>query len=575
MPDRLHPSISSYLSRLTQDHSVQTERTEMEIFIRNAFPSAANDPQELADLLSEVMGRDDNNFAIEHAYVLSYETEPNPKTEKLRDLFQMLQETFSIRFPNTYQGCAFLLLLLFPDRQPGELLNRLQPDYLYFELTEGDDDEDSPGYAHTDLVTSRLVVDWCPHNVLTNNETIKAIIENYKNQEEDVFEISAARDLYHYFGEDALNDIPSALKEYDAWEIGEWIELLKISVFREKATGKLVEAVLSRNYPFHYNGQLLKAFSPHQPYMMKRILSCNGMLLDELPESLRDKEELVSAALQDNGEALNMASPRIQKLEPFIKQALTTTPKAILYLNDEIRNDVKWISYAIAQEPALLSKIDITELDALTQKETAERAIHKNPLAIALLPDWIRKQDTALFARAMALDHRSIIFAWPTDKITDDQIENALLNCPLLFRDLSESVRGDIRFIRLVLEKEPLLYQYLPESVKVDPNIAALAFQLNPSSFLKSCKYVVPDPTSMRKLIETNAFLVDATYFSSHYATEPDLVDQYLKAVFNKRNGELQKVLDIDRAFKARLEKLNSQLMLSEINLGAYNDVPF
>ncbi len=581
MSSRLHPFVSSYLTELFSEDTKATVRlAAIRATIRERLGPLIDSTSELIMELNKWMGSEIRS--TENYYCPAYlaeEASQTPFHKKFIGLREKLLSNYELKFPNTYQCCAFVLLTAFPTDDADELLDKLTPRVLFFEPSESYDEDGDLGYSYTDKITTRLMVDWCPHSMLTDDDLLTQVLESDSQTYFYPFEETNTHALFQYFADSPIAEIPPALLSEHYTDEIELKHLIDFENLRGWVEQKIIDRILRMTGSAYELSELLSKISPtaaRYEEAVRKALSLDGMLLKKLEAEYGDREDLVRLAIEQNGQALAHASPRLQQRIELISRAIKNTPLSILFLPEDIQQDPSWIGLALEGMPALLDRLNMDLLDEQTRLECYKQAIQALPIAIQLIPEGVRTKHPELFRLALEQDKRTMIFATPSDTVLDPLLQDALLETPLLFQYLSEKERGSEQLLRLVIKKEPLLYKYVPAEQKSNPTLAMAALEENPYALVEVQQHFAPPSTFIEQTIELDPFIMEPEFLTRHYSHVPRICEQYLGAVLGKKNSALEAIEKERMAFRDREMDLHTQLFIKPVAFhGYYDDLPF
>lgn len=593
MSGRLHPITKKYLTELLSDNpEAMAKRKTIGELVREELYDEADNFYSLLQQLNTMLGSGLNPITDHQRHLpLEKEVENTEFHAHLGNFRQLLKEQFNLSFANTFQLCAFLLLIKFPDQDPNSifldespeenpevLLTLLNPDPLFFETTESYDYDGDPISDWKDPLTIRLVIDWCPHSLLTDPDILVQLIWQDHRKGYYPFQETYLFSLYQYFADMPLEEIPEVLLEGRGLGIREWIQLISFPNLHDWAQTKLIEYLLSQNEDQYRINEAIPVIHPSTPRyedMIRHLLSLNGMHLKELDDSGRDREDLVRLAIENHGLALTYASERHQLDPVLIEKAIRRTPITLCSLPESIRTNLHWVSLATDLLPEVLAGLPLNAFDEATQLTIWQKAISHSPIVIQLMPKSFRQKYPELFQLALEKDTRTVVFALPDDAVAEEQLAGILSDQPLLFQYLPEEARSNPRLLSIAVQKEPLLYKYVPKPHNSSTELANAALESNLLSIQEIHPHAVPDARYIRKIIETNPFLIPARFITLHYGNEEGLCEQYLEAILGKKNKEIQDLEDDDIAFQERENRLQWKLFITAASLHDNCELPF
>ena len=99
---------------------------------------------------------------------------------------------------------------------------------------------------------------------------------------------------------------------------------------------------------------------PEQPWWDKDFVlnqvRKDGLLLEHVSSSLRDDEEVVTAAVQQNPHALMWASERLQGDKDIVRVAVQKDAKALAWAIEKVRDDKDTVMMAVQQKKLIALK---------------------------------------------------------------------------------------------------------------------------------------------------------------------------------------------------------------------------
>lgn len=593
MSGRLHPITKKYLSELLSDNpEAMAKRGTIGELVREELYDEADNFYSFLQQLNTMLGSGLNPIT-DHQRQLPLENEVE-KTEfhyHLGNFRQLLKDQFNLSFANTFQLCAFLLLIKFPDQDPENnvldynpednpetLLTWLNPDPLFFETTDSYDYDGDPINDWNDPLTTKLVVDWCPHSLLTDPEMLVELICQDKRNLFHPFEETYLFKLYSYFSELPFEALPEQLRNDPGFGIREWICLLRFPNLQLWVHAHLVEYLLQLKKTEYQVKEAIPLIPPQTPRyeeMIRHLLSLDGLLLKQLDNTFQDQKDLVTIAVNNHGTALSYASVHLQQKPELIEKAIRNSPLSICSLPETVKHNLNWVSLATDLLPEVLAGLPLDTFDESTQLNIWQKAISTSPIVIQLLPEPLRKKYPELFRLALEKDARTVVFALPDDAVTEEQIANILSDHPLLFQYLSEDARSNPRLLAIAIQKEPLVYKHVPKSHKSRPELVTAALESNLLSIQVIHPHAVPELRFIRTIIETNPFLLPPRFLTLHYANEEGICEQYIQATLDGKNRDLMALEAEDDAFQEREEALRWSIFITPGKLNEINELPF
>jgi hypothetical protein len=593
MSRRLHPITRKYLSELLSDTpEAMAKRSTIGELVREELFYDADNFYAFLRQLNTLLGSNLNPVTDHQRQLpLEKEVENTEFHANIGDFREILKEQFNLSFPNTFQLCAFLLLIKLPDQDPENnvldynpeddpetLLTWLNPDPLFFETTDSYDYDGDPINDWNDPLTTKLVVNWCPHSLLTDPEMLVELICQDNRKGFHPFEETYLYELYRYFTDLRFEELPEQLRKDPGFGITEWIKLLQFPYLQPWVHAQLVEYLLQlKKSEYHVKEAIpvIPAETPRYEEMIRHLLSLDGLLLKKFDNTFQDREDLVAIAIENHGTALSYASERLQHNPELIEKAIRNTPLSICSLPEPVKQNLHWVSLATDLLPEVLAGLPLDAFDEATQLTIWQKAISASPIVIQLLPEPLRKKYPELFRLALEKDARTVVFALPDDAVSEEQLAGILSNHPLLFRHLPEDARSNPRLLSIAIQKEPLVYKHVPKTHKSRAELVNAALDANLLSIQEIHPHAVPDARYIRTIIETNPFLIPARFITLHYANEEGLCEQYLQATLGGKNRDLMAIEAEDDAFQEREEALQWSLFITPATLNDKCELPF
>ena len=566
MSNKLHPRVKIYLDQFLSDteESKNKRSTIQKLIQKNLLPNTNNRSQFIIALNTLLGNKLDKNSMYPESEIENLDIYKRMVTFR-----EHLKNDFNLVFPNTYQCCAFLLIIQFSDDKTDDLLNELSPNFIFFTSSEFWDEDGNLIGDENDLIDWRLIIDWCPHDILIDEEIIEKLLIPYHYFDFPSSSYSyTIYSLFFYHQDCSIEALPVPLKNlilnkvnFDSYLIDNFIRLLDFPNFQSFIYTILIEHVFSHNEPNATISKILKVIpSSLVSYeeMVRHVLAIDGLYLRYLDEKIRDNDELVAIAIQSNSLALSHASERIQSKTDLIENSINRNPQYFLELSPAQQQNLHWLQIAVVNCPDILAKVSLTNFDEQTQVNIWEKAILASPRIVQLIPEQLRLKYPHLFKLAIEKDERMIIFSIPVDEVTREQLINVLTTFPLLFCFLPEKYRCNGEFLSMVVSHEPLIYRFVPDEHKSNKDLVNIALDKNLLSIIEIYKYVIPEENYIREIIKNYPYLLSSDYLHTHFSQIDGFNDFYFDVIIDKN---ISTYIDVG-SFEDQLNELSRELCI-------------
>jgi hypothetical protein len=372
MAGRLHPVVEKNLSQFLAPNQKANENLKnlqhlfREICTPKSDEYAFSLNQFLAALGNEIETSED--YQREPAQQESVENSRiHHQLTKLREL---LIHHHQLHFPNTYQCCAFLLLTLFPEKNQEEILNDLSPNPLLFETTESYDYDGDPSFRWEDPLTTRLVIDWCPHSLLTDPDILAELIWKDHLTSFQPFKETCLYKLYSYFADLPFEELPHLLKTTGRFGINEWIQLRTFPNLKSWAQEQLAECILRLDKDEYRLKEDLPTI-PHYEEMIQHLdlssfdqqkqkeywtsaISTVPHLIQHVPIHFRQNHaDLFQLAVQKDPRTVIFAQPEDAVPDNQLRSILQQHPLLFAHLPEKTKGNIELLKIVIEKEPKL------------------------------------------------------------------------------------------------------------------------------------------------------------------------------------------------------------------------------
>lgn len=566
MLNKLHPRVKLYLDELLSDTEDSKNKRSIikKSVLKNLSPNA-NNRRQFIIALNTLLG---NKLSRNSMYPES-EVENLDIYKRMLSFRELLKVEFNLVFPNTYQCCAFLLIIQFSDDKKDDVLSELSPNLIFFNPSEFNDEDGNFIYDENDRIDWRLIIDWCPYDILTNVEIIEQLLipKYYFDLPSSSYSYNIYS-LFSYYQDCSFEALPVPLKNLISNKVNFGSDLIDIFILlldfpniQSYLYTRLIEYVFSLNEPNAAISKILKVIPSslvHYEEMVRHVLAIDGLYLRYLDEKIRDNDEFVAIAIQSNPFALSHASERIQSKTDLIENSINRNPQYFLELSPAQQQNLHWLQIAVVNCPDILAKISLTNFDEQTQLNIWEKAILASPRIVQLIPEQLRLKYPHLFKLAIEKDERMIIFSIPADEVNREQLINVLTSFPLLFCFLPEKFRCDREILSIVVSQEPLLYRFVPDEYKSNKDLVNIALDKNLLSIIEIYKYVIPEEHYIREIIRNYPYLLPSDYLHTHFSQIDGFQEFYFDIIIDKKKCTY---IDV-RSFEDEVKELSRELFI-------------
>jgi predicted regulator of amino acid metabolism with ACT domain len=240
-----------------------------------------------------------------------------------------------------------------------------------------------------------------------------------------------------------------------------------------------MEAVLKavKNNPNSY--QTLPDDLKQNAHLVQAALNGSWKMLQFVPESCKS-EKVVREAVMRCGHALQHAPATFRNNRAMVLAAIkNSTPDAInfQYASDELKQDIEFVSVAIAQNVDIYPYIPRAFLNDV---EFAMKLVQRNGTAFVALPSSM-KQNTDIIKAAINSDWK-VIQHVPKSAKTEDIMKFALDKCGNALPCVSRDMRNNKELVLGLVQKDGLCLQYASAKLRSDIDVIAAAVKQNPTA---------------------------------------------------------------------------------------------
>lgn len=211
------------------------------------------------------------------------------------------------------------------------------------------------------------------------------------------------------------------------------------------------------------------------------VVCMDGLALGTLSSALRADKEIVLLAIEQNEEALQFASPELQK-DPDVLKAINPNPlssvaKAVKppVLAAEIEFIITEENRAAAIESVSIQGTNLQGLPKVfrSDKLTVMAAVHQNGLAFEHAGDDLRADKDVAIEAAMQ-NGASLFFAAPALRDDVDVVLAAVKSKGIALSFAGPICRANKQVVMAALESNPRVFRYVDPSLKQDPDVLAI-----------------------------------------------------------------------------------------------------
>lgn len=207
----------------------------------------------------------------------------------------------------------------------------------------------------------------------------------------------------------------------------------------------------------------------------------SGVLeLDDIEEELRAQREVVLAAVQVDGHALQFAVETLKHDLEVVLAAVSENGLSLRHAALSMRSDRK-VALAAAKRHGL--SIQYMSDDLRSDVEIATAAIEKDPRALQFVADTLRGSRSFMLS---TLKSNGRALAYASDDLREDKdiVLTAVRECPYAFAYASPSLQRDREFVlNSVVRINGNALQFAARDLQEDPAIIAVVMQVNPEVF--------------------------------------------------------------------------------------------
>ncbi|MGR3951715.1 MAG: DUF4116 domain-containing protein [Chlamydia sp.] len=232
------------------------------------------------------------------------------------------------------------------------------------------------------------------------------------------------------------------------------------------------------------------------PLLMKK----NGLILQDVNDELKNDSQVVSAACENNPNAIQYAGAAIKDNRAFMLPLVQRNGLLLQYASEELKKDLKFVSAACQNNPGALqyahhdfirkSSLDMISLveqnglllqyasdDLKNDDEVVFNACQNNPTAIQFASDRMRDSDRTM--RYLVL-HDSLLLQYASDRLKDNLrfVEFACKNNAEAIQFASDTIRGNRAFMVPFIRENKSTLKYATDKLKDDPIFVSTVMQV-------------------------------------------------------------------------------------------------
>lgn len=208
-------------------------------------------------------------------------------------------------------------------------------------------------------------------------------------------------------------------------------------------------------------------------------LQQTGEALQFAPQATRDDKQMVKLAILTYGKALQFAAKSWQSDKEIVLLAVQQDGMALQFADDELRNDADVVAAALKQNPLA---IQFASLRHKKNSETVQSVVSVNGLALQYVDDSLKGKGSVVDA-AITENPLALQFASPEVQEDERIVFEAVCHNYQAFQYVHKTLKDDKKFVTKLLDMKipnaALLLLWAGKRVRSDETIALKAIALD------------------------------------------------------------------------------------------------
>ena len=263
----------------------------------------------------------------------------------------------------------------------------------------------------------------------------------------------------------------------------------------------------------------------------EQILPCDGLLLGNLSEQLRDDKDLVLAAVRQDGIALTFASKRLKSDPDVVRAAVQQDGRSISSASDKLKRDPEIALIACTQNYHAFFSVGVPNnmpdvaIAALRQEFNSDKTANVMIHALQGMP----QADRRFYKEALDANPKALMHCLEPIVSDKELVAPVVAKDGTLLKYCNRELRDDRELVLSAVKFKGAALQYASYSLRNDPDIALTAIESSYAAMLRLGPKLAADREFVKKalLINGSAFQFVAPEFKKDHELVKIATERY------------------------------------------------